>query len=303
MVFGAPDAVLMDLPQLTEDQPAHRPLVAAHAVPWPGEMAVFRSPSTDGFELLTTFGSRARMGELVSDLYAGPTSRFDLGNALVVDLLTGTLENVTDLTPEQQAEIAAIENRRAERRERKGGGGRGRAAHRMGADAGARAWAKPAGELMAGGRRCRERDVGRLDGDLLEIPIVEPEVAAVGHQQLTAFSPRGPHFPAEASRPINDEAADAFLHRGAPRIDHALRELGAQGLEPLEEAIERGGRRGRRRELCHAKREHDTHAKLERDPHQPSGGAGASTSRAPFDCSGPTMPADSIASRSRAARL
>jgi hypothetical protein len=98
VVFGAPDAVLMDLPQLTEDQPAHRPLVAAHAVPWPGEMAVFRSPSTDGFELLTTFGSRARIGVLVSDLYPGPTSRFDLGNALVVDLLTSTLESVTDLT-------------------------------------------------------------------------------------------------------------------------------------------------------------------------------------------------------------
>jgi hypothetical protein len=35
---------LMDLPQLTEDQPAHQPLVAAHAQPWPGEMAVWRSP-------------------------------------------------------------------------------------------------------------------------------------------------------------------------------------------------------------------------------------------------------------------
>ncbi|WP_342759715.1 glycoside hydrolase TIM-barrel-like domain-containing protein [Paracoccus sp. S3-43] len=73
VVFGTPEAVLMDLPQLTEDQPAHRPLIAAHAVPWPGEMAVFRSPSTDGFELLTTFGSRARIGTLVSDFYAGPT--------------------------------------------------------------------------------------------------------------------------------------------------------------------------------------------------------------------------------------
>ncbi len=110
VVFGAPDAVLMDLPQLTEDQPAHRPLVAAHAVPWPGEMAVFRSPSTDGFELLTTFGSRARIGALVSDFYAGPTSRFDLGNALVVDLLTGTLESVTDLTLFGGANALAIES-------------------------------------------------------------------------------------------------------------------------------------------------------------------------------------------------
>jgi hypothetical protein len=110
VVFGAPDAVLMDLPQLTEDQPAHRPLVAAHAVPWPGEMAVFRSPSTDGFEPLTTFGSRARIGALFSDFFAGPTSRFDLGNALVVDLLTGTLESVTDLTLFGGANALAIES-------------------------------------------------------------------------------------------------------------------------------------------------------------------------------------------------
>ena len=33
VVFGPPLAVLMDLPQLTEDQPAHRPVAAAHAVP------------------------------------------------------------------------------------------------------------------------------------------------------------------------------------------------------------------------------------------------------------------------------
>ncbi len=109
VVFGAPDVVLLDLPQLSEDQPAHRPMVAAHAVPWPGEMAVFRSPSSDGFNLLTTFGSRARMGALVSDFYPGPTSRFDLGNALVVDLASGTLESVTDLTLFGGANALAVE--------------------------------------------------------------------------------------------------------------------------------------------------------------------------------------------------
>jgi hypothetical protein len=110
VVFGAPEAVLLDLPQLTEDQPAHRPFAASHAVPWPGEIAVFRSPSTDSFELLTSFGTRARLGTLVSDFYPGPTSRFDLGNALVVDLLTGTLESVTDLTLFGGANALAIES-------------------------------------------------------------------------------------------------------------------------------------------------------------------------------------------------
>ncbi|MGN6550644.1 MAG: baseplate multidomain protein megatron [Pararhizobium sp.] len=110
VVFGAPEAVLLDLPQLSENQPAHRPFAAAHAVPWPGEIAVFRSPSTDGFELLTSFGTRARMGALVSDFYAGPSSRFDLGNVLVVDLLSGTLESVTDLSLFGGTNALAIES-------------------------------------------------------------------------------------------------------------------------------------------------------------------------------------------------
>ncbi|PCD75709.1 hypothetical protein CLN94_12400 [Pseudothioclava arenosa] len=110
VTFGAPEIVLLDLPQLSEDLAAHRPLVAAHAIPWPGDMAVFRSPSTDGFELITTFGSAARIGTLVEDFHAGPTSRFDLGNALVVDLFSGTLESVTDLTLFGGANALAVES-------------------------------------------------------------------------------------------------------------------------------------------------------------------------------------------------
>ncbi|SLN75133.1 hypothetical protein ROA7023_03904 [Roseisalinus antarcticus] len=61
-------------------------------------MAVYRSAATDGFALLTSFGSRARMGVLAESFYAGPVSRFDLGNTLVVDLFSGTLESVTDIS-------------------------------------------------------------------------------------------------------------------------------------------------------------------------------------------------------------
>ena len=109
--FGAPEILLLDLPQLNEEVPAHRPLVAAFAIPWPGDMAVLRSPSSDGFELLTSFGTSARIGTLVEDFHAGPTSRFDLGNALVVDLYSGTLESVTDLTLFGGANAVAIESK------------------------------------------------------------------------------------------------------------------------------------------------------------------------------------------------
>ncbi|MCF1711053.1 glycoside hydrolase TIM-barrel-like domain-containing protein [Tabrizicola sp. J26] len=109
VVFGTPDVVMLDLPQISEDQSVHRPLIAAHASPWPGEIAVFRSASTDGFNLLTTFGSRARIGTLAFDFFPGPTSRFDLGNALVVDLLSGTLESVTDVALFGGANALAVE--------------------------------------------------------------------------------------------------------------------------------------------------------------------------------------------------
>ncbi|AUM72952.1 baseplate multidomain protein megatron [Paracoccus jeotgali] len=97
VVFGAPLVKFMDLPQLREDHSPHQPLIAAHARPWPGEMAVYRSPADAGFESLTMLSARARIGALVADLYAGPTSRFDHGNSVYLELLTGTLESVTDL--------------------------------------------------------------------------------------------------------------------------------------------------------------------------------------------------------------
>ena len=97
VVFGAPLVEIMDLPQLREGHSPHHPLIAAHARPWPGQMAVFRSPDTSGFDFLTTFTTRARMGELVADLHSGPVSRFDHGNSVHLELLSGTLESVTDL--------------------------------------------------------------------------------------------------------------------------------------------------------------------------------------------------------------
>lgn len=72
-------------------------------------MAVFRSPALDGFSLLTTFGQRAKIGTLAADFYAGPVSRFDLGNALVIDLASGALQSVTDIALFGGANALAVE--------------------------------------------------------------------------------------------------------------------------------------------------------------------------------------------------
>lgn len=97
VLYTAPSLVFLDIPLLTSSQSSYRPLLAAYTSPWPGEMAVYRSSDpNDGFQLLTTFGASARVGSLAFDFYAGPLYRFDYGNALYVDMPSGTLLSVTD---------------------------------------------------------------------------------------------------------------------------------------------------------------------------------------------------------------
>ncbi|MCA6264224.1 phage tail protein, partial [Phenylobacterium sp.] len=110
VVFGQPDIAFMDLPQLREDVPAHRPWLAADAAPWPGALGVYRSPALDSFAFLTGVDGRARMGRLASGLFPGPVSIFDLGNSVLVDLAYGTLASVTDLDVLGGANAFAIES-------------------------------------------------------------------------------------------------------------------------------------------------------------------------------------------------
>jgi hypothetical protein len=109
LVFGAPEIAFLDLPQLSETEIDHQPLIAADARPWPGTLAVWRSASSDGFSLIQTLGARARMGVMAEGLGPGPVGRFDHANALVVDLASGTLESVTDLALFGGANALAVE--------------------------------------------------------------------------------------------------------------------------------------------------------------------------------------------------
>jgi hypothetical protein len=109
VVFGSVEGLLLDLPQLRDSEVAHQPLVAAIASPWPGNIAVWRSPEEDGFSLLQTFSGRIRHGVLAEPLAAGPLGVFDHGNALVVDMIHGKLAAVTDTALFGGANIFAVE--------------------------------------------------------------------------------------------------------------------------------------------------------------------------------------------------
>jgi hypothetical protein len=59
-------------PAAADRGPARAPALPRRPCrPWPGEIAVFRSPGSDGFELLTTVPARARMGVLAFDFWPG----------------------------------------------------------------------------------------------------------------------------------------------------------------------------------------------------------------------------------------
>ena len=47
--FGPPATFFLNLPQLADATPAYQPLIAADASPWPGSLALYRSPTTNGY--------------------------------------------------------------------------------------------------------------------------------------------------------------------------------------------------------------------------------------------------------------
>ena len=108
--LGAPQLVVLDLPHLTSTHTPPRPLIAVDADPWPGTVAVLRSPETSGWASFATITRRARIGTLVSDLPAGPVWRWDRGAVLEIDLPWGQLESVTDLQLFGGANAFAVES-------------------------------------------------------------------------------------------------------------------------------------------------------------------------------------------------
>jgi len=110
-LYPAPALVFLDLPVLRSDQTEYRPLLAASADRWPGQMAIYRSgEADDGYQLLTTFNQRARIGTLAFDLHSGPVHVFDMGNELYVDLSSGTLVSIDDLDLFAGGNALAIES-------------------------------------------------------------------------------------------------------------------------------------------------------------------------------------------------
>ncbi|MBN4046391.1 glycoside hydrolase/phage tail family protein [bacterium AH-315-P15] len=109
-IYRRPIFEFLDLPLMRGSEAPHAPHVASNVVPWPGAIALYRSPATSDFELDTMVGAPASMGTTLNSFIAGPTGRIDYANKLQVRVGFGELSS----TPLEQvlsgANVAAIKN-------------------------------------------------------------------------------------------------------------------------------------------------------------------------------------------------
>ena len=110
VVAGQPLVAFLDLPLLRGDEPPAAGYVAAAQSPWPGPIAIYRSPETSGFQLKALASAPATAGVTIDPLPAGPTSRLDRATSVRVQLDAGMLESVTELALLGGANLAAVRN-------------------------------------------------------------------------------------------------------------------------------------------------------------------------------------------------
>ena len=106
---GPPEAIVLDLPVLSEEAEPALQHFAVHAAPWPGAMAVWRS-SGESFERAALATTPALIGETLDDLPPGPAGRWDRRNTLRVKLASGALVSIAESAVLNGANAAAIRN-------------------------------------------------------------------------------------------------------------------------------------------------------------------------------------------------
>jgi hypothetical protein len=110
VTYGRAALYFLDVPALPGAAADEAGYVAAAASPWPGRVAVYKSPSADGFTLQALAKRPAITGALLSPLYAGPLFRWDKGNTIYLEIHAGGLAAADDLSVLNGANAAAVMN-------------------------------------------------------------------------------------------------------------------------------------------------------------------------------------------------
>lgn len=109
--FTAPNPVaplFMDLPLLTGEEVPHAPHIAVMADPWPGSAALYASDQDANYALDSIIAARSTVGVTQSPLAPARSGVIDHGQGLVLRMLNGTLESITDAALLSGGNLCAI---------------------------------------------------------------------------------------------------------------------------------------------------------------------------------------------------
>lgn len=110
VLAGPPLVYFLDLPVLRGDEPPEAGYVIARQSPWPGAVAVYRSPEEAGFTLQALVEAPATVGVTQSELLPGPEARFDRATRLRVAIEGEALSSVTTVQLLGGQNAAAVRN-------------------------------------------------------------------------------------------------------------------------------------------------------------------------------------------------
>lgn len=108
--LGPVQALVLDLPSIDSNDPPVLTRLAVFADPWPGSVTVWRSTDGLSFERAATAFAPSIIGETLDPLPAGPTSRWDRGGEVRVQLYGGALASVADARVLDGANAVAVLN-------------------------------------------------------------------------------------------------------------------------------------------------------------------------------------------------
>jgi hypothetical protein len=106
---GQPEVIFLDLPLLTGDEPVSAGYIAAVQSPWPGALAIYRSPESTGYQLKAFVNAPSAIGVTLDALPPGPEGRIDRAARLRVVLArSAAAQSVTRLKMLSGSNIAAV---------------------------------------------------------------------------------------------------------------------------------------------------------------------------------------------------
>lgn len=108
--LGPVQALVLDLPALDASDPPALTRIAVFADPWPGSVTVWRSVDGLSFEKAAVALAPAVIGETLDPLPAGPSSRWDHGSRVRVELYGGALASLNEANVLNGANAAAVLN-------------------------------------------------------------------------------------------------------------------------------------------------------------------------------------------------